>query len=76
MTSVFIDCQEGWKQDRKQDGTMGNYCYKLSGPDDKKTWQAAQTECENNDAHLAHIENDDTNNFYEHLVRYKSFGTN
>ena len=45
---------------------MGKHCYKVS--DDEKQWQAAQTDCESYGAHLAHIEDDEANAFYEHLV--------
>ena len=64
----MIDCEEGWKQDRKQDGSPGQNCYKLSSPNDTRTWHGAQYECAKSGAHLAHIEDDETSAFYEHLV--------
>ena len=72
-SSVFLEeCPAGWEPELKQDGSVGQHCYKLYLDD--KTWQAAQTECENYGAHLAHIEDDETNAFYEHMVINYIFG--
>ena len=62
---VFLECPAGWEQELIH-GTPGENCYKISN--DKRTWDEAQKVCATTGGHLAHIEDDTTNAFYDHLV--------